>query len=98
MGGMSEPQLAAVAEVATDEARRLAWSQDSELLASILDTLQRIAARLDLGVPVGMVSKLKALPTMPRIPRPEWVKEAEQSAPSSSGMSPRELFAMMRGR
>ena len=99
MGGMSESQLAAVTEVATQEARRLSWSQDSELLASILETLQRIAARLDLGVPVGMVSKLKAIPTIPRIPRPEWVKEVEPAAPSGDGaaMSPREFFAMMRG-
>ena len=109
LGGLSESQLAAVGGVATEEAQLRSWSQDTELLASILQELRRIANRLDAGIATVWAKSLKAPHVSPPIPRPDWVKDVApapaagvpDAAASKHGekvVSPREFFAMFRRR
>lgn len=109
LGILSEGQLAGVADVAAIEERRRAWSQDTELLAGILDTLRRIEARLDAGLRVAFDHKIPAPRSVPAITRPEWVQESPTSPETTTSdatvsrrgekvVSPREFFAMFRRR
>ena len=107
LGGLSESQMAGVADVAALEERRRAWSQDTEMLAGILETLRRIEARLDAGVRVALDHKIPAPRSVPAITRPEWVQESptETTTPDATVsrrgekvVSPREFFAMFRRR
>ena len=100
LGELSESQLAAVREVALEEQQRRAWSTNTELLASAVELLQQILARLDVGVRVGLVKELRQPVDLPRIPRPEWVKPEPDADPAAARgdevvMSPREFFASM---
>lgn len=103
LGEMSESQLVAVQEVALEEQQRRAWSQDTELLATAVELLQAILARLDAGIPVGLTKGLGKPAEPPTIKRPEWVKAPPEADPSVARgdevvMSPREFFASMRRR
>lgn len=108
LGGLSEAQMAGVADVAALEERRRAWSQDTEMLAGILEALRRIEARLDAGLRVAFDHKLPAPRAVPTITRPEWVQESPTSPETTSDttvsrrgekvVSPREFFAMFRRR
>ncbi len=100
---MSESQLTAVQEVALEEQQRRAWSQDTELLATAVELLQQILARLDAGVPVGLIKELSRPAEPPNIKRPDWVIPAAGLDPSAARgdevvMSPREFFASMSRR
>ena len=97
---MSESQLLAIQEVALEEQQRRAWSTNTELLASAVELLQQILARLDAGLPVGLVKELRRPVDPPRIPRPAWVKPEPDADPAAARgdevvMSPREFFASM---
>lgn len=83
---MSEPQLAAVVEVAAEEQQRRQWSQDTELLAAAVELLRHIAARLDGGVTTALVKDIEDQPELEPIPRPDWIQAPEDlPAPRSGG-------------
>ena len=81
---LDDDSLDALAEVA----RESTWKEDTELLASLLETLQVIAQRLESGVPVVMVERAERFKPQ-QIPRPEWIRQPE---PQVKSVSPAELF------
>ncbi len=91
---LDEQQLAAVQEVAVEESRRRSWTNDTELLASVVDLLAAILARLNAGIPVGMVKKLSTPSTPTRVKRPVWTDDPDDD---TATVSPRDFFSMMRG-
>lgn len=94
---LDENQWAAIEEVAADEAHQRSWSQDTEMLASILEQLQRIANRLDAGVGTVALKKASRPTKVAPIKRPTWVEAAPGSS-AAQAVSPREFFQMMRER
>lgn len=75
-----------------DECRAATWTQDTELLAGILETLIAIAQRLNAGVPVVMQKQTgKIKPTT--IPRPDWLPDPQ---PKVTTLTPAEMFRRFR--
>lgn len=81
-------------EVAVEESRRRSWTNDTELLASAVELLAAILARLDAGILAVMVKKLSAPSTPARVKRPAWVGAPDDD---TATVSPRDFFSMMRG-
>lgn len=101
IAALNEAQIAALVEVAEDEQRRRVWSNDTELLASILDRLGVIAARLEAGLRVGFPKdgKMPAPKAPEPTTRPEWLERAAPASRTDEAvMTPREFFAAMRAR
>ena len=80
--------------MAVEESRRRSWTNDTELLASAVELLAAILARLNAGIPAVMVKKLSAPPTPARVKRPAWVGAPDDD---TATVSPRDFFSMMRG-
>lgn len=100
--GLSLAELAELDFDALDEVRRLAaaerqrleWTNDTELLAGILEQLRALTAVLQAGVPTMQVRRLPAARQPKPIKRPDWVAEA---ADPVVVVGPGDLFAMMKG-
>lgn len=73
--------------------RQRAWSQDTELLAGIVELLHTIANDLRRGVPVVQVKKQARAGEAYRVKRPSWItRGGGESAAEEIVVSPRELF------
>ena len=79
-------------EVIGEECRAATWTQDTELLASILEMLAGIAAQLNAGVPVVMREKTGKVKPI-RVPRPDWLHPDE---PAVAVLTPAEMFRRFR--
>jgi len=79
-------------EVVGEECRAAMWTQDTELLASILEGVIAIAARLDAGIPVVLQEKTGKVKPI-RVPRPDWLRPAE---PTTTVLTPAEMFRRFR--
>lgn len=79
-------------QVVADECRAATWTQDTELLAGILETLTAIAQRLNAGVPVVMQEKTGKFKPM-RIPRPDWLSDPQ---PKVTTLTPAEMLRRFR--
>lgn len=79
-------------EVIGEECRAATWTQDTELLASILEMLAGVLARLNAGVPVVMQEKTGKVKPV-RVPRPDWLLPGE---PAVTVVTPAEMFRRFR--
>lgn len=79
-------------EVIGEECLAATWTQDTELLASILETLAAIAARLNAGIPVVMQERAGKVKPV-RVPRPSWLPEPK---PTVTTLTPAEMFQRFR--
>jgi len=70
--------------------RRKSWTSDTELLATAVDMLAHIAARLDSGIATQWVKQVKAVPKQKPLERPEWI--VAQRKTSEIVMHPRDFF------
>ena len=86
---MTDSQLESVDEVARDNARRLFWSSETEMLASILDQLRALTAMLNAGIRVQPVKRLPSIRDVADVERPDWMTKRD----AAQVMTPRELFA-----
>jgi len=86
--------LAEVQRVAEAERRWRQWTNDTELLAGILEQLRALTAVLQAGVPTMQVRRLAAARQPKPIKRPDWVAEA---ADPVVVVGPGDLFQMMKG-
>jgi len=96
LGELSEldfEQLDDVRRLAEVERRRQEWTNDTELLAGILEQLRSLTAVIQSGVPTVQVKSLKRPGQPSPIERPKWLNPAADSA----AVRPGELFKMMRG-
>jgi len=83
-----------VRRVAAAERQRLEWTNDTELLAGILEQLRALTAVVQSGVQTKSVRSLRT-PRQPKpIKRPDWVAEA---ADPVVVVGPGDLFQMMKG-
>lgn len=73
--------------------QRRSWSTDTELLAKCVDLLAGIASKLDAGVAVGMVPKLRQPKQRKPVVRPDWVREQQRKqSGGDTVMHPRDFI------
>ena len=85
-------QIDEVQRLAEQEARRREWSNETELLAGILDQLRSLTAVVQSGIPTVNVKRLGKAKQPKPIRRPDWAQgKAEESV-----VRPGEFFQMMK--
>lgn len=94
---MEPEELESLAEFATQRQREQAWGNQAELLAMQTELLHGILARLTAGVQTVMVKRLGDPGKPFEVERPDWVQRVRRAV-DERVVSPREFFAMMRGR
>lgn len=83
--------LEEVHRLAEQEQQRRAWTNDTELLAGILDQLRNLTAVVQAGIPTVQVKRARS-PKQPKpIKRPTWLKQSDAAA-----VRPGDFFKMMR--
>lgn len=86
-------QWESIRDVVTEAAQVRVWSNDTEMLARILDQLVRIEARLASGVPVVQGKATQKMPDLEPQPRPDWWR----AAAGEVVLSPGEAFRRLKG-
>lgn len=86
-------QLEAVHRLAEDERQRRQWTNDTELLAGILEQLRSLTAVVQSGIPTVQVKKLHAAKQPKPIERPDWIAKASDGVAT---VRPGEFFHMMK--
>lgn len=83
--------LDVVHQLAEQEQQRRAWTNDTELLAGILDQLRNLTAVVQAGIPTVQVKRLRPAKQPKPVKRPEWLKRVEAAV-----IRPGEFFRMMK--
>lgn len=83
--------LEEVHRLAEQEQQRRAWTNDTELLAGILDQLRSLTAVIQAGIPTVQVKRLRSAKQPKPIKRPAWLRRSDATA-----VKPSEFFQMMR--
>ena len=78
MADLDEDEFYALDRAVRDRLRDESWTNTHELLATIAHAIWQVSARLDAGVPVGMVAQLPKPEEPEQYPRPEWIKAQEK--------------------
>lgn len=81
-------------DVISEAARASTWTQNTEFLASILESLWAIEQRLGAGIPVVMVKRADGFKPV-TVPRPDWIPESQGSQPKTVSLG--ELFRKFQG-
>lgn len=74
-----EDEFEALMRAVTAKRREDAWTQSTEILAHIYETLAAILARLDAGIATVAAKETRQIRPVEPYPRPEWVREDEGS-------------------
>lgn len=86
-------QLEEVHHLAEAERQRQQWTNDTELLAGILEQLRSLTAVIQSGIPTVQVRKLRGAKQPKPIDRPSWLAKASDGVAT---VRPAEFFHMMK--
>ena len=86
-------QLDEVRQLAEQEQQRRQWTNDTELLAGILEQLRALTAVVQAGIPTVQVRKLRAAKQPKPLDRPSWMAKASDGV---AVVRPGEFFNMMK--
>ena len=86
-------ELRELVDLAEAERQRQQWTNDTELLAGILEQLRSLTAVVQSGIPTVQVRKLRGAKQPKPIDRPSWLAKASDGVAT---VRPSEFFHMMK--